>query len=102
MVERRRLSYVGHVTVAIVVDARGEVKSDEPQVNLIGVARANATAASWRRPRWMRSWRRWIPCRAAVRRDPDALGEAVRRAVRGAIAARWGKKPLCPVFVSVV
>jgi ribonuclease J len=36
------------------------------------------------------------------RRDPDALAEAVRRAVRGAIAEAWGKKPICTVFVAVV
>ena len=38
VVERRRLSFAGHVTVAIVVNARGEVQ-DEPQVDLIGIAR---------------------------------------------------------------
>jgi ribonuclease J len=37
-----------------------------------------------------------------ARRDPDVLGEAVRRAVRSAIAQAWGKKPVCTVFVSVV
>jgi ribonuclease J len=36
------------------------------------------------------------------RRDPDALAEAVRRAVRGAIGEAWGKKPVCTVFVAVV
>ena len=33
------------------------------------------------------------------RRDPDAVAEAVRRAVRGAIAERWNKKPICHVHV---
>ena len=33
------------------------------------------------------------------RRDPDAVAEAVRRAVRAAIAARWNKKPICHVHV---
>jgi ribonuclease J len=28
------------------------------------------------------------------RRDPDAVAEAVRRGVRAAVAARWGKKPM--------
>ena len=33
------------------------------------------------------------------RRDPDQVAEAVRRAVRGAIAERWNKKPVCHVHV---
>ena len=36
------------------------------------------------------------------RRDPDGVAEAVRRAVRSAIAARWNKKPICHVHVLVV
>jgi ribonuclease J len=36
------------------------------------------------------------------RRDPDAVGEAVRRAVRAAVRDAWGKKPVCTVFVAVV
>ena len=36
------------------------------------------------------------------RRDPDEAAEAVRRAVRSAIAERWNKKPICHVHVLVV
>ena len=35
----------------------------------------------------------------AQRRDPDALAEGVRRAVRAALAAVWNKKPTCHVHV---
>jgi len=33
------------------------------------------------------------------RRDPDTVAEALRRAVRAALAAHWGKKPICHVHV---
>jgi ribonuclease J len=33
------------------------------------------------------------------RRDPDQVAEVVRRAVRGAIAEHWRKKPICHVHV---
>jgi ribonuclease J len=36
------------------------------------------------------------------RRDPDEVAESLRRAVRGAIAERWNKKPVCHVHVLVV
>ena len=38
----------------------------------------------------------------ARRRDPDALGESVRRAVRAVINENWGKKPACLVHVLTV
>ena len=33
------------------------------------------------------------------RRDPEAVAEAVRRAVRATLAAHWNKKPICHVHV---
>jgi ribonuclease J len=36
------------------------------------------------------------------RRDQDEVAEAVRRAVRAAIAQRWNKKPICHVHVLTV
>jgi ribonuclease J len=101
VVERRRLSFVGHVTVAIVVDGRGEVQG-EPQVELIGVARADASGRPMEETAMDAVMATLDSVPRPVRRDPEALGEAVRRAVRAAIAQAWGKKPLCTVFVSVV
>ena len=37
----------------------------------------------------------------ARRRDPDAMAESVRSAVRATVAEEWGKKPLCYVHVLV-
>ena len=101
VVERRRLSFAGHVTVAIVVDARGEVR-DEPQVDLIGVPRADANGRPMEEAAMDAVLATLESLPRPARRDPDVLGEAVRRAVRAAIAQAWGKKPVCTVFVSVV
>ena len=38
----------------------------------------------------------------ARRRDPDAMAESVRRAVRAVINEHWGKKPICLVHVLTV
>ena len=38
----------------------------------------------------------------ARKRDPDAMAESVRRAVRSVIQEHWGKKPLCYVHVLTV
>jgi ribonuclease J len=33
------------------------------------------------------------------RRDPDAVAESLRRAVRSALGAAWKKKPICHIHV---
>ena len=38
----------------------------------------------------------------ARRRDPDAVAEAARRAIRSAIGSAWNKKPMCHVHVLTV
>jgi len=38
----------------------------------------------------------------AKKRDPDAMAESVRRAVRSALSEQWGKKALCYVQVLTV
>jgi ribonuclease J len=99
--DRRRLAYVGIVSVAVALDDTGIVVA-EPEVELIGIPEADAggrsfvdivsetaakTVENLPRPR---------------RRDPDTVAEAVRRAVRARVAGGWGKKPLCVVHVLTV
>jgi ribonuclease J len=99
--DRRRLGFVGIVAIALALDEQGALKGD-PQIELIGIPEADAqgrpfaasahdavieTVESLPRPR---------------RRDPDSVADAVKRAVRAAVAARWGKKPLCLVQIVTV
>jgi ribonuclease J len=96
--ERKKLGFAGIVSVALALGGRGEI-AGEPMVELSGLpqlARGGKTMedivyeaiedalASLPRPR---------------RRDPDAIEEAVTRAIRGQVNAAWGKKPLCHVMV---
>jgi ribonuclease J len=99
--DRRRLAFAGMVTVALALTSGGELAAD-PDIELIGIPDRGSdnelmvdvvaeavtdTLQSLPRPR---------------RRDPDSVGEAVRRAVRAAVASRWGKKPPCHVHVLMV
>ncbi|MCL4712893.1 MAG: ribonuclease J [Pseudorhodoplanes sp.] len=99
--ERRRLSFSGFVTVALAINEKGALMAD-PEIELLGIPEKGArgeviaeavaeavlaTVETLPRPR---------------RRDPDTVAEAVRRAVRAAIASHWGKKPLCHVHVLTV
>ncbi|MBR0938156.1 ribonuclease J [Bradyrhizobium jicamae] len=101
VVERRRMAFAGCAFVAIAMTEQGEL-ADDPEVDLVGMPEKNAagellddivfdvvvsTVEGLPRPR---------------RRDPDALAESVRRAVRAALNEQWGKKPICLVHVLTV
>jgi ribonuclease J len=96
--ERKRLGFCGIVSVALALTDKGQLAAN-PAIELIGIPQRTAdnermadiaydtvaqTFESLPRPR---------------RRDPDSVAEAVRRAVRAALGARWGKKPLVYVHV---
>jgi ribonuclease J len=99
--ERRRVSFAGHVTVAVVMDARGELATD-PDLELLGVPRSDIAGRALEEVAMDAVLDTIGSVPRPLRRDPEALAEAIRRAVRGAIAQAWGKKPICTVFVTVV
>src|SRR5215468_3518416 len=99
--DRRRLGFVGVVSVALAFDSKGALAA-EPAVESIGI------------PELTMDGRRFddVVHDAAVetienlprarRRDPDAVADAVKRGVRAAVAVAWGKKPLCIVHVLTI
>lgn len=97
--DRRKLSFVGHVAVNVILDSRYDFVAD-PDVTAIGLPGFDAegddmedilydavlgAVESIPRPR---------------RKDLDMLKEAVRRSVRAAANQSWGKKPVVTVFVT--
>ncbi|EAU40393.1 metallo-beta-lactamase family protein [Fulvimarina pelagi HTCC2506] len=100
IIERRRLSFVGQVSVLIELDSKRNLK-DDPDLVSIGLpiedeegedledllvdAAAGAVES--------------IP--HGRRKDPSTVREAVRRAVRNAAQEIWGKKPMTTVFISM-
>ncbi len=99
--ERRKLSFVGHVSVSVLLDNRYELLRDPDVVphglpvfdeegdDMIDVLYDVVVGAveSIPRPR---------------RKELDTVREAVRRAVRAAANDVWGKKPVVTVFVTKV
>ncbi len=101
VIDRRRLAFAGCAFVAIAITEKGDL-ADDPEVDLVGIPEKNndgeviadevfdvvvSTVESLPRAR---------------RRDPDAIAESVRRAVRAEINDLWGKKTLCYVHVLMV
>jgi ribonuclease J len=95
---RRRLSFSGIVTVALALSEKGTLVAD-PEIELIGIPEADAGGASMAEIARDAVEQAFESMPKPRRRDADAVAEAVRRAVRGAIAQRWNKKPICHVHV---
>jgi ribonuclease J len=99
--DRRKLSFSGMVSVALAIDNRGDIV-DGPEFELIGIPDRAADGTTFESlvERAMVGAFDSLP--RPRRRDPDTVAEALRRAVRSAVAEHWGKKPLCLVHVLTV
>jgi ribonuclease J len=98
---RRRLGFNGIVTVALALTEKDELAAD-PEVELIGIPEINADGESMTEIAYDAVMATYESLPRARRRDLDAVAESVRRAVRAAVAAHWGKKPVCHVHVLTV
>ncbi len=99
--ERRKLSYVGTVAVAIVLDKGGRVLGD-PIVDVYGLPTNDVSGRDLSDVLFdaAEGVLRSLP--KGKRRDPDLVEEAVYRAIRREAEQVWGKKPVCQVLVTCV
>ena len=96
--DRKRLSFAGVVSVAIALTDKGVLAAD-PELDLIGIPERDREGVSIEDQVYDAVLDTVENLPRARKRDPDAVGEAVRRAVRATVAQRWGKKPMCHVHV---
>jgi ribonuclease J len=99
--DRRRLGFAGIVSVAIAMSDRGELLAD-PEVTLTGVPELDAQGSRIEDLAYDAAVEALESMPRARRRDPDAVAESLRRAVRAAIRSAWNKKPICHVHVLTV
>jgi ribonuclease J len=96
--ERRRLSFAGAISVALSITERGDM-AEGPSLDLIGIPERDREGRSMHEIVHDALMQTFDSLPRGLRRDPDAIAEALRRAVRAAVAERWGKKPMCHVHV---
>jgi ribonuclease J len=98
---RRRLSFSGLITVALALSEKGALVAD-PEIELFGIPEFDASGASMADAVREAVEEAFESLPKPRRRDQDSVAEAMRRAVRSAIAQRWNKKPMCHVHVLIV
>jgi ribonuclease J len=86
------------VSVALALTERGEL-ADDPSIDLIGIPERDREGELLADAVHDAVFDTFNSLGRGKRRDPDAVAEAVRRAVRAAVNERWGKKPMCYVHV---
>ncbi len=99
--DRRRLSFVGMITVALAVTEKGALAAD-PEIELLGIPEKGISGTPLIDVAGDAVLDTFENLPRARRRDADSIAEAIRRAVRSAVAAQWGKKPICYVHVLTV
>lgn len=95
--ERRRLSFGGIVTVSLCINRSGELVSG-PDLAVEGVPELEGEMSPENIAlRAIKGTMKSLPAKRRI--DPDTVSEALRRSVRGELAAYWGRKPNVRVFV---
>jgi ribonuclease J len=98
LADRRWLAVAGVVSIAVAIDAQGE-PSGAPEVALTGLPERDVAGDDIEEivREVVEDLLEELP--RGIRRDPEALAKALRRAVRAELALAWGKKPTCHVLV---
>ncbi|MCM2292181.1 ribonuclease J [Allorhizobium sp. BGMRC 0089] len=99
--ERRKLAFVGHVSVSVLLDERYDFRED-PEIVAKGLPAEDAEGDAMEDILYdaVLSAVESIP--RARRKDLSGLKESIRRAVRSTANECWGKKPVVTVFVHKV
>ncbi len=96
--ERRKLSFAGVVSIAFAISDKGDVVGD-PDVTMAGVPKRGRRGADLAAVIDSALFETLDGLPRAKKRDATVVSGAVERAVRNAVDAAWGKKPLVHVLV---
>jgi ribonuclease J len=99
--DRRKLSYVGHVSVNVLLDSRYDFLGD-PDIAAVGLPELDYEGEEMEDTLYDAVLNAVESIPRGRRKDLGMLREAVRRAVRSAANEAWGKKPVVTVFVNKV
>ncbi len=96
--QRRKLSFAGVVSIAIALTAKGEMAGD-PDVLIAGLPKTTRQGAGLDEIVDAAIFETFENLPRGKRRDADFVSGAIERAVRNAVNAAWGKKPVAHVLI---
>ena len=96
--DRRRLAFSGVASIAVALSERGDLVGD-PEVKLTGIPSTDAQGRSTSNVVFDAAMQAFASLSRSQRRDPELVGEAMRRAMRESLSEAWNKKPICHVHV---
>jgi ribonuclease J len=99
--DRKKLSYVGHVAVNVVLDSRFDFLGD-PDVVPIGLPEYDFEGEAMEDTLYDAVLGAVESIPRSRRKDLGTVREAIRRAVRSTANEVWGKKPVVTVFLTKV
>jgi ribonuclease J len=101
IIERKRLSWNGHVAASVVLHRNGEIAA-EPEVNVTGLPFCDADGAEMAQRALGAVYNAVESIPRPRRKDRELVRDAVARSIRAEMKHVWGKKPVCSVLVSVI
>jgi ribonuclease J len=101
IIERKRLSWNGHVAAAVVLHRNGEIAA-EPEVDVTGLPSRDANGADMAERALGAVYNAVESIPRPRRKDRELVRDAVARSIRAEMKHIWGKKPVCSVLVSVI
>ncbi|WP_411035345.1 ribonuclease J [Shinella sp. BYT-45] len=99
--DRRKLAFVGHVAVSVLLDSRYDFLGD-PEVEPFGLPQFDDEGEDMGDTLYDAVLGAVESIPRARRKDLEMVREAVRRAVRSTANEIWGKKPVVTVFLTKV
>jgi len=96
--ERVKLGFAGVVSIALAIDKRGDLVGDPDMVSA-GLPQRGRAGEDMGDVIDEAVFKTFEGLARSRRRDFDMVAKAIERAVRGAVQAAWGKKPLVHVLV---
>ncbi len=97
--ERRKLSFAGHVGLALTMDSKSNIAGD-PDLESFGLPEVDGRGEDMDDLLFDAAMGAFDSIPRAKRKDIELVREAMRRAVRSAAENAWGKKPIVTVFVT--
>ncbi len=101
VVQRKRLSWNGHIAVSVVIQRNGDFAAD-PEIDVMGIPLCDSNGLDMGERALSAVYNAVESIPRGKRKDRELVRDAVKRSVRAEMKLVWGKKPICAVLVSIL